>query len=54
MVQPGIHLLPGKSLFADFFFRTEPVFGSFFPYGYSLLSGGRILAVATRIFSTSC
>ena len=36
------------------FFLTEPVFGSFFPYGQFLLAGGRIWPYATRIFSTNC
>ena len=35
-------------------FWTEPVFGSFFPYGQFLLAGGRIWPYATRIFSTNC
>ena len=40
-----------KALWPVFFFcfRTEPVFGSFFPvYGHFLLAGGRIWPYATR------
>ena len=34
------HVQPGKPY--GRFFWTEPVFGSFFPYGHFLLAGGRI------------
>ena len=35
-------------------FWTEPVFGSFLPYGHFLLAGGRIWPYATHICLRNC
>ena len=47
----NIRIQPGKPYGRCFL--TEPVFGSFFPYGHFLLAGGRIWPYATRMF-TNC